>query len=151
MSSSWIRELLTEGRVREAAGLLGHPYVISGEISHGRGVGRCLGFPTGNLAIGPDMLVPRRGVYAARTEIDGEIYMCALNVGVRPTFGLDETVAEFNVLDFKGDLYGRRMELELLEFIRPERAFGSPEEMCISDRCSLWPRPFRRLRSSRCR
>lgn len=129
VSSTWIRQLVSEGRIRQATKLLGHPYVIQGTVVHGRGVGTKLGFPTGNVTIPADMLMPKHGVYAAWIRTDRGAYRCALNIGVRPTFGLSETVAEFNILDFSGDLYGSDIELSLVDFIREERAFSSKEEL----------------------
>lgn len=129
VSSSRVRRMLTEGRVEEASRLLGYDYYIKGEVVHGRGVGTKMGVPTCNIALGPDLMTPKKGVYASRTEIDGAEYLCALNIGQRPTFNLHETVAEFNVLDFNGDLYGRELKIFLLGYIRPERAFSSPEEL----------------------
>lgn len=129
VSSTWIRRLIADGDVRLAGTLLGRPWTIGGVVSHGRGVGTGLGFPTGNLALDPDLVTPRYGVYAARMTLDGKPYACALNVGVRPTFGLTEPVAEFNVLGFSGDLYGRTVRLELLDFLREERIFDSPDSL----------------------
>lgn len=129
VSSSRIRAMLTEGRIEEASRLLGYDYYIKGKVVHGRGVGKKMGVPTCNLEPQPDLLMPKKGVYAARTEIDGKSYLCALNVGKRPTFDLQETVAEFNVLDFNGDLYGREIKIDLLGYIRPEKHFSSPEEL----------------------
>ena len=129
VSSTWIRNLLAEGNVKKIRELMGRPYAITGEVEHGRGIGRKLGFPTGNIAMPPERLVPRYGVYAAWMRMDGKAYRCALNIGVRPTFGLDTPVAEFNILDFSGDIYGTGIQLDLIEFLRPEQTFASAEEL----------------------
>ncbi len=129
VSSSRVRRLLTEGRVEDASRLLGYDYYIEGEVVHGRGVGTEMGVPTCNLELGRDLLTPKNGVYAAKTEVDGREYLCALNIGRRPTFDLSEVVAECNVLDFRGDLYGKNLKVRLLGYIRPEKAFSSPEEL----------------------
>lgn len=129
VSSTIIRNALLDGDVGHAVSLLGHPYVIRGVIEPGRGVGRKLGFPTGNISIDKTLLAPKYGVYAARITMRLGSFACALNIGVRPTFGLDEVVAEFNIIDFEGDIYGEEIELELKRFIRPERIFDSPEEL----------------------
>lgn len=129
VSSSWIRELISQGDIKKAETLLGHEYILDGGIIHGRGIGRRLGFPTGNIALSDDVLLPKNGVYAAAINIDGQKYRCALNIGVRPTFELSEKTAEFYVIDFKGDLYGRDVSLIIKELIRPEMAFPSPESL----------------------
>lgn len=125
VSSSWIRELVAAGDIGRARALLGHDYVLRGTVIHGRGVGRKLGFPTGNIELHPDLLPPRYGVYAAWLRTGAGVWPAAINIGVRPTFGLTRPVVEFNILDFSGDLYDAEVELSLVEFIRAERAFGT--------------------------
>lgn len=99
--------------------------VLTGEVVHGDHLGRLLGFPTANLRVGPDA-VPRFGVYAGR--LDG--MPAAISVGVRPTFtSTGEPLLEAHVLDFTGDLYGRRVRAELLEFVREEEAFTTSEAL----------------------
>ncbi|MBQ1270641.1 MAG: bifunctional riboflavin kinase/FAD synthetase [Clostridia bacterium] len=129
VSSTWIRNLITEGDMKKVYELMGRPYAIMGEVEHGRGVGRRLGFPTGNIALDPLRISPRYGVYAAWMKMGSESYRCALNIGIRPTFGLDTPVAEFNILDFSGDIYGTDIQLDLIEFLRPEQTFASAEEL----------------------
>lgn len=129
VSSTWIRSLISEGKMQQAVALLGHPYIIGGKVVHGRGVGSKLGFPTGNIVLSPEMLIPRRGVYAAWIRTHMGAYRCALNIGVRPTFGLTDTVAEFNILDFSDDLYGSDVELSLVDFVREEKTFSSKEQL----------------------
>ena len=129
VSSTWIRKLVAEGNVRKATSLLGHDYILQGTVVHGRGVGRKLGFPTGNFELKYGMLVPKFGVYAAWLRTDTGVYRTALNIGVRPTFGLTTPVVEFNILDFSGDLYDADIELSLVDFLRPEQTFDSKEAL----------------------
>ena len=127
ISSSRIRSLITEGNVKEAARLLGRPYIISGEIIKGDQRGRTIGFPTANMRLG-DMQQPAFGVYtiAARLADDrGKIYGGVANIGIRPTAIDRGVLLEANLFDYDGDLYGQRLNVFLLDFIRPERAFDS--------------------------
>ncbi len=126
-SSTRIRSLLHEGRVREANAFLGAPYMISGQVVHGEGIGRELGFPTVNLKVpDPDKLLPGNGVYIARTVIDGREYRVMMNIGVRPTVS-DESgaVIEAHILGYSGILYGRDMNVMLLDRLRDEKKFQS--------------------------
>lgn len=137
VSSSWIRSLVEQGRVREAGELLGHRYSIRGEIAHGRGVGGKLGFPTGNIAVPKDMLVPKYGVYAGIMKLGEISCMCAVNIGIRPTFGLKTPVLEFHAFDFEEDIYGRTAEISLVDFVREERAFASAKELAEQIACDV--------------
>lgn len=132
VSSTRIRALLTEGRLTEANRLLGHPHVLTGEVVHGRHLGSTIGFPTANLLFAPGVLVPAHGVYAGRLEIEGETEpkYAVTNIGVRPTVDdSDRVTVESYILDYSADLYGRRIRLEFLEFLRPERKFASLAEL----------------------
>ncbi|MBQ9926228.1 MAG: bifunctional riboflavin kinase/FAD synthetase [Clostridia bacterium] len=129
VSSTMIRKLIASGDVALATRLLGHEYTLQGTVVHGRGVGRRLGFPTGNIELVPGMLVPRFGVYAAWLRTDAGTFRTAINIGIRPTFGLTTPVVEFNILDFSGDLYDADIELSLVDFLRPEQTFASKEEL----------------------
>lgn len=126
-SSTRIRALLQEGRIKEANLFLGSPYLISGEVVHGAKKGRELGFPTVNIRIGSsDKLLPKLGVYIATTVIDGSEFKAMMNIGVRPTVAVDSTpVVEAYILDCSGDLYGKVLTFHLLERLRDEMRFGS--------------------------
>ncbi len=132
-SSTRIRELLESGMVGEANEFLGSPYVISGIVEGGRKLGREIGFPTVNLALeDPDKLLPKSGVYLARTVIAGHSYMAMMNIGVRPTLLVDaDKTVEAHILGFSGDLYGVSLRFSLLRFIRDERKFASVEELKV--------------------
>jgi riboflavin kinase/FMN adenylyltransferase len=122
VSSSLIRWLLSGGRVREAAICLGRPYVLEGPVVEGFRRGRTLGFPTANLRCG-GQLVPADGVYAARCEVDGRTWSVALSIGTLPTFGDEMRQVEGHLIGFDGDLYGRTLRVELLDWIRDQRRY----------------------------
>ncbi|MEE9613635.1 MAG: bifunctional riboflavin kinase/FAD synthetase [Thermodesulfobacteriota bacterium] len=136
VSSSRVRELLREGEVREAAGLLGRCHMIRGVVVKGRRVGKGLGFPTANLKVTSE-LVPRGGVYAAYAKVGRRERQAVVNIGIAPTFaskrggkkGGRKTTVEVHMLDFKGDVYGRELELSFVKRIRDEVRFGSTEEL----------------------
>jgi riboflavin kinase / FMN adenylyltransferase len=125
VSSSRIRELLGEGEVAAAARLLGRPYEIEGTVVSGDQRGGTLGFPTANVMPAPHLLVPAYGIYAGSALG----HRAAVSVGVNPHYGGAERRIEAFLLDFEGDLYGRRFRLELWERLRDERSFGSEEEL----------------------
>lgn len=131
VSSSKIRELLTEGRVKEAALFLGRPYSIEGPVIRGKGRGASLlGFPTANINIeNPDLLIPREGIYAVTVNLDGETFKGAANIGYKPTFGNSSLSLEVHILDFNGDILGRSLRIEFIERLRNELTFKSPEAL----------------------
>lgn len=129
ISSTRIRNLLLEGRVREAERLLGRPYTLGGTVAAGAHRGRSLGFRTANLPVDPTRAVPRDGVYVVRAvTADGRRGGVA-NIGVRPSFDAGERLLEVHVFDYDGDLYGRWMAVEFVEWLRPELRFNSPSEL----------------------
>ncbi len=131
VSSTRIRKLLAEGRMREVSACLGAPYVISGTVVEGNKLGRQLGFPTANLEL-PDRckLLPAHGVYAASVTLDGRDWPVMMNIGHRPTVvGHGQLTVEAHLIGFSGELYGRRLVLQLLEFIRAEQRFGSIDDL----------------------
>ncbi|MFC4724754.1 bifunctional riboflavin kinase/FAD synthetase [Glycocaulis abyssi] len=123
-SSSAVRNALREGDVAAAAGLLGRPWAIEGEVAHGDKRGRTLGFPTANIPLG-DYLRPKAGVYAVCAKLPGhaEPVGGVANIGKRPTVEGTEERLEVFFFDFSGDLYGKTLEVELIGFIREERRF----------------------------
>ena len=129
LSSTLIRDMLTKGKIKEATEYLGAPYYIKGIVSQGRQVGRVLGFPTVNIPISDEKTVPRLGVYRTAIPIDGKIYSAVTNIGVCPTFESRDIHIESFILDFDGDLYGKDLKVFLLDFIRDEKSFSSPEEL----------------------
>ena len=130
VSSTRIRALLREGRMPEAAALLGEPYTIDFPVAHGRQLGRRMGYPTINQIFPAGMLLPKFGVYAAVAEVDGKHFPAVTNIGVKPTLGgVDAPSAETTILGFEGDLYGRRVPVQLISFLRPEQRFDSVESL----------------------
>lgn len=129
-SSTWIRELLAEGRVVEAAQLLGSLPVIRSVVVHGQQRGRTLGYPTANLSPQVEGYIPADGVYAAWLTVDGVRYPAAVSIGNNPTFeGVPDKQVEAHVIDETLDLYDRSVELSFVEFIRGMRKFPSAEAL----------------------
>jgi riboflavin kinase/FMN adenylyltransferase len=130
ISSSLIRQCLREGKVAEAARYLGRPHRIRGCVTKGAGRGATIGFPTINLA-GVDTLIPAEGVYAglAWVEDQKQPWPAACNIGPNPTFSDDAKKIEAHLIGFSGDLYGRRVELDLIERLRPTRKFSGRDEL----------------------
>jgi riboflavin kinase / FMN adenylyltransferase len=131
VSSSHIRGLVSGGAVQYADQLLGAPFAVDGEVQHGDKRGRTLGFPTANLVPRPGFVVPGHGVYACRVHLDdGSKVPAATNVGVRPQFvtGRGELIEAF-LIDWSGDLYGRKIRIEFLRRLRGERRFESVDAL----------------------
>src|SRR5215204_2249736 len=129
ISSSRIRALVSGGEVTEAAGLLGRPYVLRGEVVVGDKRGRSIGFPTANVLPDVNAVIPARGVYAGYVRFGEEEYAACTNVGVAPTFGRAESRIEAHLLDFEGDLYGRVVDVSFVTRIREERRFSGVDEL----------------------
>jgi len=130
VSSTKIRELVTEGRMRDARRLLGRYYQIHGEVQVGRQRGgRELGFPTANLKISEDDLCPKRGVYVTQVIYGGKIYGAVSNIGYNPTFGENKLVAETHIFDFNRDIYGHSIKINLLRYLRGEKKFAGVDEL----------------------
>jgi len=129
VSSTRIRRLIREGRVAEAARLLGRPYSMTGKVIRGDGRGRGLGFPTANLSIDhPRKLLPADGVYAMWAEMDGARFPAVMNIGVRPSFRAGRAI-EVHLLDFRDTVYGATVSGKLVEKIREEKQFDHPEAL----------------------
>ena len=129
VSSTRIRQAIRTGNFDDASQMLGRAYAISGKVVTGDKLGRQLGFPTANLDV-TGLVLPPNGVYAALTRCKGKLYRVALNIGVRPTVAAGPQLrVEAHLLDFKGDLYGTELEIEMGEKLRDEKKFGSPEEL----------------------
>jgi riboflavin kinase/FMN adenylyltransferase len=131
LHSSEVRRLVTTGEVEAANRLLGREYAMAGPVEAGERVGRRLGFPTANIGIEPNKLVPALGAYAGRaTAVDGE-FLAALSVGYRPTFGGTQLRVEAFLLDFEGDIYQQRLELRFVRYLHPDIKFPSPAELVL--------------------
>lgn len=130
ISSTYIREALAEGNVPLAETLLGYPYAVSGVVEHGKRLGRTLGFPTMNIEPEVGKIMPRFGVYACRVQIDGRWYGGIGNAGIKPTVTNEHRrLLEVFVFGYKGDAYGKQIEVRFCEFERPETKFDSVAEL----------------------
>lgn len=128
ISSSLVRQLLGSGMVDQVALCLGRPYPLFGQVTHGAGRGCGLGFPTANVDPG-SQLVPAEGVYAARVEVDEDHYGAAVSIGHNPTFEGRSLVVEAHLLDFSGELYGRAVRVDFMQWLRGQQRFDSPEAL----------------------
>ncbi len=130
VSSTRIRGLISEGRAGEAARLLGRPFAYESPVVEGRKLGRQLDTPTLNQTVPPELVRPKFGVYVSAVTIGETITFGVTNVGVKPTVGSDAVLAETWMPSYRGpDLYGRTVRVGLLEFLRPEKKFGSLAEL----------------------
>lgn len=129
VSSSAIRQAVTDGNIVLANRMLGRNFAFTSEVFSGDHRGRLLGSPTINQYLPEGLVVPAFGVYAAYVYLDGERKTGVANIGNRPTFDGVSVRSETFILDFDGDLYGQNIKTELLEFIRPEKKFSSVEEL----------------------
>lgn len=127
VSSSQIRQELLAGKVRAANEKLGRHFMLAGTVVHGENRGSKIGFPTANLEIAPERLVPGNGVYVTRAWMTESDYQAVTNIGVRPTFDnpLPTPRVEPHLLDMQGDLYDSDMTLEFIDFVRPEKKFAN--------------------------
>jgi riboflavin kinase / FMN adenylyltransferase len=128
VSSGPVRNALAAGRPEEAAVLLGFPWFISGEVVHGDKRGRELGFPTANISLDAACGL-RHGIYAVRVAVDGRLYDGVANFGRRPMFDSGIVLLEVFLFDFKGDLYGKPIDVAFIAWIREEKFFGSVDEL----------------------
>lgn len=131
VSSSLIRRLVSDGCVEEAACYLGRPFALLGEVHTGHKIGHKLGFPTANLTPDPEVVVPRRGVYATEVVISGMegIWKAVTNIGTRPTFNDTHISVETHILDYDGQLYGQELEIRFISRLRDEMLFSSPKQL----------------------
>lgn len=131
ISSTFVKEELNRGNMEKANELLGEPYAIHGTVVHGNHIGgTVLGFPTVNLLPPPEKYLPPFGVYVSRVLVDGVYYGGITNIGRKPTVGADSPVGvETFIFGLSQDLYGKAIEVQLLNYERPEKKFGSLEEL----------------------
>jgi riboflavin kinase/FMN adenylyltransferase len=126
VSSTRIRELIARGDIREANRMLGSNFFMLGKVIHGHARGKGLGFPTANLEITQD-LYPNEGVYAATVMVDERRYDGVVNIGTNPTFGDEQLAVEVFLFAYQGDLYGKELQVALVDKLRDEQTFPSPE------------------------
>lgn len=129
ISTRYINSLLTDGKIEEANLLLGDRYRYSGVVVHGHEIGRTIGFRTVNLVANDDVVLVKNGVYYGFVAVDGKKYKAIVNVGRRPTFNDDNTNMEAHLLDFNGDVYGKKITVFFEKFMREQKHFNSVEEL----------------------
>jgi riboflavin kinase/FMN adenylyltransferase len=130
-SSTTIRRLLLEGNVKKADGMLSYNYLLEGNVIAGNRLGRTIGFPTANIELAEkEKLIPREGVYAGYVNIDGKKYTGMLYIGRRPTISSQgEIRIEVHILDLNEDIYGKKIQVELVDFLRPDRNFPNLNDL----------------------
>lgn len=130
ISSTRIRKALSAGDVEEANGLLGRPYQFSGVVVKGKQLGRTLGYPTANIDVKENYkLIPANGVYAVKVMHQEKTHNGMLNIGVRPTVDGTSRTIEINLFEFDQDIYGERLTVELVAYLRPEMKFENLEQL----------------------
>ena len=128
-SSTKIRNLVNEGNIKAANQMLGRNYQVSGIVTEGKKLARTLGFPTANFLPKKDLIKPKFGVYKTNVVVDGEKHQAILNFGIKPTFSGSQPLFEVHIFNFNKDIYGKKITVELLDFIREEKKFNSIEEL----------------------
>ncbi len=131
VSSSRIRSLVEEGNVEKANVLLGHKFCIAGNVLHGNSIGHTIGFPTVNIKLSDTLVHPLYGVYASEIFVDGKAYHGVTNVGIKPTVSDDKenVLAETNIFNFDGDIYGKYIKVCLCKLLRSEKRFSGLDEL----------------------
>ncbi|MDP6493908.1 MAG: bifunctional riboflavin kinase/FAD synthetase [Dehalococcoidia bacterium] len=129
VSSTAIREVISSGDMRKASRFLGRPFALRGKVITGNVRGRTMGFPTANLDIRQDRIIPGNGIYATWAYVDGKRYMASTNVGTRPTFEETERIVEAFILDYSGDLYDSEVTVEFAQRLRDELRFETVEAL----------------------
>ena len=129
VSSTLIRRALAQGDMRKVTRLMGRHFSLNGTVVSSEKRGRVLGFPTANLEPKSEQAIPGNGIYATITQVDGNRFLSATNIGVRPTFGEGKKLVESHLLDYRGDLYGKQVRVEFVHKLRDEKRFPSPEEL----------------------
>lgn len=150
VSSTWIRELISEGEMEEAAKLMGRMYAISGEVVVGNKLGRTIGFPTCNLIVDETMITPPNGVYISMCTCKGNRYHSVTNVGNKPTIGSYAKNIETHIFDFDEDVYGENIRVEFIKHTRPEQKFDGIDELKAQiERDSIDARVYHRQHGTR--
>ena len=130
VSSTKVRQALSQGDIIDANSYLGYPFYITGTVTKGKQLGRTIGFPTANIKPTEDYkLIPQKGVYIVKVKIDTIDYPAMLNIGTNPTVGENELTIEANILDFEGDIYDKEVKVSFYDRIRNEQKFNSLEEL----------------------
>ena len=137
VSSSALRDAIRAGDMVPVRDMLGRLFELSGVVVRGHARGRALGYPTANLRIAPEQIVPRAGVYAGIAELDGERFAAAISVGTNPHFNGTDTVVEAYLLDFDRNIYDQTLSLLFVEFLREQARFDTLEELLSQMACDV--------------
>jgi riboflavin kinase/FMN adenylyltransferase len=129
VGSGMVRDALANGAMETVTGLLGRPFDLRGPVVRGEERGNKIGFPTANIAVAPDLALPKFGVYVTRSHLAGVKYASVTNIGERPTFGAGRPTVETHLLDFEGNCYERELRIELLHRVRDEQRFSGIDEL----------------------
>jgi len=129
VSSSRIRELIANGKIEIANELLGRSFSLCGTVCEGKHLGRTLGFPTANVFFSKKAVLPKNGVYKTLVTVDDDNYLAITNTGINPTVGGEELRTETYIPNFNGNIYGKEIKIEFLNFIREERKFETIDEL----------------------
>ena len=127
--STEIRGLVQEGRMEKVREYMGRPFSVSGTVVHSKALGRTIGFPTANINIPKGVVVPKDGVYLSRVIFDGMIFYGITNIGAKPTVDVEEKNIETYIKDYKGDLYGKEIEVQFLKRLRDIQKFDSVDQL----------------------
>lgn len=128
VSTSLIKKYISSNCIDKVNDLLSEPFFVVGNVIHGRSVGKTLGYPTANVAVPAEKLLPA-GVFSARISVDGTEYRAIVNIGNAPTFGVESKTLEAHLINFNGDLYGKALKISLLKYLRSITKFNSAEEL----------------------
>lgn len=131
ISSTKVRNLVSEGRIIDANALLGYEFLLTGKVIKGLGRGKNLGFPTANIVVDSDKIKPANGVYFIRSEINREFFFGMMNIGQNPTFTDKEFSIEVNFFDFENNLYDKHLKIKVIQKIRDEIKFNTPELLSL--------------------
>ena len=129
ISSSRIRNLLISGEINKVNDMLGYSFTFENKVISGDRRGQKIGFPTVNQSLPEGLCVPKYGVYESRAEVDGKLYKSFTNIGIRPSYRLEAPLAETHIFNFDGNLYGKTVRIELLNYLREEKTFSSLDEL----------------------
>ena len=125
ISSTRIRKALQEGKVSQAAEMLGRSYALSGKVVKGKGIGKEISIPTANLEVNDERkLIPKNGIYIVKVLVEGNWYNGLINIGTNPTFDSHDLSLEVNIFDFNKDIYNQEISISFIEKIRDERKFA---------------------------
>ncbi len=129
VSSTYVRKLVEEGNVSKVKEFLGRNYSLEGEVIHAKKLGRTIGFPTANLSVDENLIIPKRGIYAVKVSLGNRKFYGATNIGYNPTVNGQSLSIETNILEFNEDIYGEIIRIEFLDRIRDEKKFNSLGEL----------------------